>query len=116
MEMGPPKNAVKFLRWFCREDYVEEIEGDLTEIFEKEQKQSPRQAKYKFILSVIKYFRPGFIKPFKRNHQTNHQAMLRHNFFVDIPEFQTIQEFVSHQSYRAIHRTGLHISDLPLGK
>jgi len=88
MEMGPPKNAVKFLRWFCREDYVEEIEGDLTEIFEKEQKQSPRQAKYKFILSVIKYFRPGFIKPFKRNHQTNHQAMLRHNFLLTFRNFK----------------------------
>ena len=34
--MNPPKKALAFLRWFCREDYLEEIEGDLTEIFNKE--------------------------------------------------------------------------------
>ena len=31
--MNPPKRALQFLRWFCREDYLEEIEGDLTEVF-----------------------------------------------------------------------------------
>jgi predicted permease len=88
METHPPKNAVNFLRWFCREDYVEEIEGDLTEIFEKEQNKSPRRAKYKFILSVVKYFRPGFIKSFKSHTPSNHQAMLRHNFLLTFRNFK----------------------------
>ncbi len=34
--MNPPKRAIQFLRWFCREDYLEEIEGDLTEVFKKQ--------------------------------------------------------------------------------
>ncbi|MET0637876.1 MAG: hypothetical protein ABWZ25_17730 [Chitinophagaceae bacterium] len=24
---------LRFLRWFCREEFIEEIEGDLTEIY-----------------------------------------------------------------------------------
>ncbi len=66
--MRPPKKAVAFLRWFCREDYIDEIEGDLTEIFKKESVNSPRLAKWKFAWSSIKYFRPEFIKSFK-SHQ-----------------------------------------------
>jgi putative ABC transport system permease protein len=31
MNEKPPKHPLHFLRWFCREDYLEEIEGDLTE-------------------------------------------------------------------------------------
>ena len=45
MKPHPPKNALKFLRWFCREDYLEEIEGDLTELHEKHHEQSPARAK-----------------------------------------------------------------------
>jgi len=97
----PPKNAVKFLRWFCREDYVEEIEGDLTEIFEKEYRQSVRKAKWKFVFSVIKYFRPGFIKSFKRNHRSNYQAMFRHNFLL------TYRNFLRYKSSFLINLTGL---------
>jgi predicted permease len=88
MEIYPPKNAVKFLRWFCREDYVEEIEGDLTEIFEKDYKVSQRKASWKFIFSVIKYFRPGFIKSFKSDYQPNHQAMFRHNLLLTYRNFK----------------------------
>jgi putative ABC transport system permease protein len=68
MKIIPPKRPLQFLRWFCREDYLEEIEGDLTEIFEKHYERSPRQANWNFSLSVIKYFRPQFIKSF-RNYQ-----------------------------------------------
>jgi putative ABC transport system permease protein len=80
MEMHPPKNAIKLLRWFCREDYVEEIEGDLSEIFEKEYHTSFHKAKWKFVLSVIRYFRPGFIKSFKNRSQMNSFGMFQSYF------------------------------------
>jgi len=54
--MQPPKRALRFLRWFCREDYLEEIEGDLVEVFGKEVEVSPRKAKWKFAWSVLQYF------------------------------------------------------------
>jgi uncharacterized membrane protein YhdT len=62
---GPPGRALQFLRWFCREDHLEEIEGDLTEVFRKQYENAPRKANWKFTLSVIRYLRPEFLKPFR---------------------------------------------------
>lgn len=78
--MQPPKKALAFLRWFCREDYLEEIEGDLVEVFGKEVEISPRKAKWKFSWSVIKYFRPGFIKSFSFTNQYSPMGMYRSYF------------------------------------
>ncbi len=55
-----------FLRWFCREDRIEEIEGDLIELFEKQSELSPRAAKRRFVWDVIKSLRPVNLKtPFQ---------------------------------------------------
>lgn len=69
MKESPPKRVLQFLRWFCREDYLEEIEGDLTEVFKKQYESAPRKAKWKFAWSVIGYFRPEFLKPLKDHYQ-----------------------------------------------
>jgi ABC-type antimicrobial peptide transport system permease subunit len=84
----PPKYALNFLRWFCREDYVEEIEGDLTEVFEKDYEHSPRFANWKFNWSVIRYLRPQFLKSFKRRYYPNPIDMFRHNFLISIRSFK----------------------------
>src|SRR5260221_813339 len=101
MSMQPPKNALKFLRWFCREDCVEEIEGDLTEVFEKHVVQSPGKAKRNFTWSVIRYFRPEFIKSFKSNTILHHHIMLRHNFLL------TYRNFLRYKSSFFINLVGL---------
>ncbi|MEM1134630.1 MAG: ABC transporter permease [Bacteroidota bacterium] len=88
----PPKYALKFLRWFCREDYLEEIEGDLTEVFERQYETSPKKAKWKFSWSVIRYFRPDFIKSFKSSYHPNLFAMLRHNLLLT---FRTYKRYKS---------------------
>lgn len=74
--ISPSKSVLGFLRWFCREDYIDEIEGDLMEIFKKESENSPRLAKWRFAWSAIRYFRPEFIKPFK-NYQPNSFGMYK---------------------------------------
>jgi putative ABC transport system permease protein len=79
MKITPPKRPLHFLRWFCREEYLEEIEGDLTEVFIKQAETSPRQAKWKFAWSVIKYFRPEFMKSFN-NYQPNAYGMYKSYF------------------------------------
>ncbi|MEM1134629.1 MAG: ABC transporter permease, partial [Bacteroidota bacterium] len=84
----PPKYALKFLRWFCREDYLEEIEGDLTEVFERQYETSPKKAKWKFSWSVIRYFRPAFIKSFKSSYHPSLFAMLRHNLLLTFRTFK----------------------------
>ena len=40
----PPQNALRFLRWFCRDDYLEEIEGNLLELYEQQYEESPNQS------------------------------------------------------------------------
>jgi putative ABC transport system permease protein len=101
MELRPPRYALKFLRWFCREDYIEEIEGDLTEIFEKRAEQSPAKAKWKFVWSVIKYFRPEFIKSFKSNYYADPTDMFRHNILI------TWRNFLRYKSSFFINLAGL---------
>lgn len=101
MKERPPKRALKFLRWFCREDCIEEIEGDLTEIFEKQFEQSPGKAKRKFIWNVIRSFRPEFIKSFKTNYRTNTTAMFRHNLLI------TYRNFLRYKSSFFINLIGL---------
>jgi putative ABC transport system permease protein len=76
---APPKRVLQFLRWFCREDFLEEIEGDLTEVFQKQYESSPRKAEWKFAWNVIKYFRPKFMKSYK-NHQPNAYDMYKSYF------------------------------------
>jgi hypothetical protein len=88
MNALPPKRALQFLRWFCREDYLEEIEGDLTEIFKKRYEESPANAKRKFTWSVIKYFRPEFIKSFKSKYNANPVDMFRHNLLITYRNFK----------------------------
>lgn len=53
MDRQPPKRALQFLRWFCREDYLEDIEGDLIEVFEQQYEHDPRRARRSFAWQVI---------------------------------------------------------------
>lgn len=77
MEKTPPEKPLKFLRWFLKQEYLEEIEGDLVELFEKQVKQSSTKARRAFAWNVIRYFRPGFIRLFTRINYTITPAMLK---------------------------------------
>ncbi|MFM7851736.1 MAG: ABC transporter permease [Flammeovirgaceae bacterium] len=97
----PPKRALLFLRWFCREDYLEEIEGDLTEVFIKQAESHPRKAKWKFAWSVIKYFRPEFIKSMKGTQRINLLDMFFNNL-----KF-SIRIFLKDKSFSVLNILGL---------
>ena len=101
MRPAPPHRALRFLRWFCREDHLEEIEGDLVEVFEKQYEKSPAGARRKFTWSVIRYFRPEFIKASKTSQNSNTTAMFRHNLLL------TYRNFKRHKSTFFINLLGL---------
>ena len=84
----PPKNALQFLRWFCRDDYLEEIEGNLLELYEQQYEESPAKARQQFTWNVLRHFRPVFIRSFRPHYSTNHTAMLRHNFLLTCRNFK----------------------------
>lgn len=101
MKVQPPKLAWKFFRWFCRKDYLEEVEGDLVELFEKQYEISPGRAKRNFTWSVLRYFRRGFIRSFRPVNNSNTTAMFRHNLFI------ALRNFKRYKSSFLINLTGL---------
>lgn len=86
MSNHPPKLALRILRWFCREDFIEEIEGNLLEIFESQFEGESRWSTLWFYWQVVSHFRPDFIKPnplmtlFSR-------SLLRHNLLISYRSF-----------------------------
>jgi len=80
MRTRPPKWPLLFLRWFCREDYLDEIEGDLIEIFLRRHAHSPAKARRQFLWNVLKHFRPEFIKPMRLKPYYNCTVMFRNYF------------------------------------
>lgn len=61
---SPPEFLLQFFRWFCNPDYVEDIEGDLQEIFHRNaEAKGLRRARWLFAIHVLKLFRPSLIRP-----------------------------------------------------
>ena len=99
----PPRIALRFLRWFCREDYIEEIEGDLTEIFTRRYAHSPAAARRKFVWGVLKHLRPEFIRSFQTNYQTDSSGMFKNYFKV------AVRNLMAKKGYSALNIFGLSI-------
>ncbi|TRX56169.1 FtsX-like permease family protein [Fulvivirga sp. M361] len=73
-----PKLPLRFFRWYCHPDYREDIEGDLTERFEKRTEEKGKHAaKLRFTKEVIQLFRPGIIRSLDGGKQLNHYGMFK---------------------------------------
>ncbi|MEM9337656.1 MAG: FtsX-like permease family protein, partial [Bacteroidota bacterium] len=66
----PPKWAIKFLRWYCKEAYLDEIEGDLFELYAVRAAVSKRSANLFFIWNVFRSFRLINLKETQLNNWT----------------------------------------------
>jgi ABC-type antimicrobial peptide transport system permease subunit len=73
----PPRWAHRFLQWYCRADMLEEIEGDVYELYYRETKLSKRKANWKFVWNVFRFFRWRNIKSTKKNYSSNSGAMFK---------------------------------------
>lgn len=83
----PPKYALRFLRWFCEKESIEEIEGDLIELFELRCEDSPSKARRQFVWRVLLSFRLEFIKTPKILKNSNLRSMLQHNLLISYRNF-----------------------------
>ena len=55
----PPKWAQRFLRWYCRPQLAEDLEGDLNEFFERNvETKGALKAKLIYVADVLKFLRP----------------------------------------------------------
>ncbi|UZR97659.1 ABC transporter permease [Chondrinema litorale] len=75
---SPPKYMLRFFRWFCHPDYLEDIEGDLLERFDHNAKEiNYKTAKREFIRDILKLLRPEIIKPVEGTYQLNFYGMFK---------------------------------------
>lgn len=103
MDILPPKRALNLLRWFCREDYLNEIEGDIIELFEKQYATNPNQARWRCYWNVIRSFRGRNLK-FRREH-------FNHNLFTMISHYLKIawRGIIGKHAYSKLNILGLAI-------
>ncbi|MEM7299334.1 MAG: permease prefix domain 2-containing transporter, partial [Bacteroidota bacterium] len=81
MNYQPPRWADRFLRWYCNPIYLEEIEGDIYELFERRvETKNPKMARVKFIWDVLRFFRWSNIKKSNSKFSQMNQFMLLGNY------------------------------------
>lgn len=77
---GPPKYILRVLRFFVKRNYLEEIEGDMEEIFQDNiEVHSKAKAGRLYTWETLKLFRPMIIKKIKVNSSTNHYGMFKNH-------------------------------------
>ncbi|MEM9324280.1 MAG: ABC transporter permease [Bacteroidota bacterium] len=76
-DSSPPKIPLRLLRWFCKEELLEDVEGDLSELFADRYATDPAKAKIKFIQDVLMLFRPGIVRGIHIPNRIIHQAMVK---------------------------------------
>lgn len=101
----PPKWALRFFRWYCHPDFVEDLEGDLFERFERNQNQDGnRKARRKFVRDTFSLFRLGLIRrPYFPNATITYD-MYRHYFKI------AWRNLKKNKSFSLINLGGLAVS------
>ncbi len=79
---------LKFLRWFCKPEYLIDIEGDLLEMYEKRlQSKGRRKADLLLWRDVVLLFRIGMIRSFVPQNE-NVMAVTHHNILISFRNFK----------------------------
>lgn len=98
----PPKWPDKFLSWFCHDDHLEILRGDVHELYEE---RISRMQKWKadlfFIVDILGFFRPFAFK--KKSQNSTQIAMFKNYFKV------TYRNFIKQKVYSALNISGLAI-------
>ena len=73
----PPPPATRFLRWYCHPELLDEVEGDLYELFQRRvEMKGLWKAKVLYWFNVLMFLHPDYIRR-KNQYQTNHTAMYK---------------------------------------
>lgn len=74
----PPKLPLRLLRFFLKDDYLEEIEGDMEEIFQEQvQQHSLKKARRMYAWEILKLLRPILLKRLSNITMVNHYTLFR---------------------------------------
>ena len=83
----PPRWANCFLEWYCHPAVLEEIQGDVFELYFREAKTSKRKADWKFVWNVIRFFRWKNIRKRTYPHVNYSIDMVQNIFKVAVRNF-----------------------------
>lgn len=72
---SPPKWADRFLAWYCRADRLEEIQGDVHELFKRDAEKRPRLARWLFAWNILRFFRLSNLRQGRALHPSNTLTM-----------------------------------------
>ena len=100
--LNPPKWPDKFLGWFCHDDHLEILRGDVYELYEERIENMKKwKADLLFILDVLGLFRPFAFK--KRSQNLTQIAMFKNYLKI------TYRTFVRQKVYSLLNVSGLAI-------
>ncbi|WP_436517528.1 FtsX-like permease family protein [Ekhidna sp. To15] len=99
----PPKLPRRFLKWFCNPQLVEDVEGDLSELFAERASENRFKAKLKYMLDVLMLFRPGIIRNFELKNGLINTSMLK-NYLKS-----SIRNLLKYKSFSSINIFSLSI-------
>ncbi|MEM6845677.1 MAG: ABC transporter permease [Bacteroidota bacterium] len=98
----PPHWPVKFLRFLLKDEYLEEIEGDMEERFyDNVEQYNLKKASRLYAWDTLKLLRPKLMRGLKRDYRLNHTAMFKHNLLI------TYRGFLRNKSSFFINLVGL---------
>ena len=101
---SPPRAAARLLRWYCRSELVDEVEGDLHELFQRRvAAKGLRRAQVLYWLNVLMFLHPDYIRKQKKVYPSNPTAMFRNYFKV------ATRNVLNHKFYALINVLGLAI-------
>lgn len=99
----PPAWADRFLKWFCSEELLEEIQGDLAEAFDHRVKHDGLQsARRQYVIDVLRFFRPYAFEQYSATKQF-------------IPMFQNYVKIAIRNILKRKGYTLLNVSGLTIG-
>lgn len=99
--ISPPKLPLKFLKWFCHPDMIEDVEGDVLELFTRRRKNGKLKANILFVVDVLLMLRPGMIKNFETKRGLINIAMLRNYIRV------ALRSALRYKGFTALNLLGL---------
>ncbi len=100
-DIRPPRMARKALQWFCDPALLEDVEGDLAELFQYRASKNLRRARWLYVRDVLQLFRPGIIKKSNWFNPVNNINMLLNHVKTAIRQAQ------KYKGYTAINVAGL---------
>lgn len=100
-DIKPPRLPLKALRWFCDPELLEDVEGDLAELFYARASKNRRIAKLLYARDVLQLFRPGIIKNFEDLNPVDNIDMLFNHIRT------AIRQATKYKGYTTINIAGL---------